>query len=125
VSAEDEVREVPAIEVDGDEGWDRLTDEPQVRGVEAIRHSGHAPWRWSLSVWAMEFVREEPLESELRIAIAAALRAVDRVTDVAEEDRELWVISGTPSGRELVLAVASVLDQFATRVRDHLDSFDE
>ncbi len=39
---------------------------------------------WNVFVDVMEFIREEPLEGELRRRIAAALRAVDGVT-AAEE----------------------------------------
>ena len=42
---------------------------------------------WNVVIWVAEFLREDPLETELRGRIASALGAVD---GVAEEDREVW-----------------------------------
>ena len=111
------MRRLPDEEVDGAEGWERLTDEPEVRGVEATRHDVDNEWTWSVGVWVMEFIREDPLESEIRDAILAALFAVRRVTAVAEEDREVWIVAGEPSGEALVRAAADVVDTFADRAR--------
>jgi hypothetical protein len=109
-------------DVDGDEGWLRLTNEPEVRGVEAEPNMENAPWTWSLSVWAMEFVREEPLESELRAAIGVALESVPGVAEALEEDREVWAIAGSPDGEALVAAVADAVDGLAPRFRTHIQS---
>ena len=75
-----DVRQVAA---DGaDEAWERVTGEPHVRGVEAIRIDFAGGWNVTVAV--MEFVREDPLESELRRRIAAALRSAGGV-ETAEE----------------------------------------
>ena len=116
------VRRVPADEVDGVEGWDRLTNEPELRGIEAIRNESEGPWQWSVTVWAMEFVREDPLEQELRAAIAGALARVPGVTRVAEEDREVWVVDGVPSGEALVEAAAGAVDALVDRVRIYVNN---
>jgi len=90
--ADDDVERTPATELDEEcaEGWRRLSSEPDARGVEAIRRGfGADAWPWQLTVWAMEFVRKDPLEGGLRRAIDAALRQVPGVTDVAQEDREV------------------------------------
>jgi hypothetical protein len=95
------------------EEWERLTDVPESRGVEAILAEGKD---WRIVVWVAEFVREEPtFESELAAGVEAALRSVSGVTGVWREDREQWVAEGEPSGRELVGAVAAFLDAFAER----------
>ena len=107
-----------ADNVDGDEGWERITDDPDVCGVEAIKAAD--PWVWSVTITAMEFVREDPLESDLRERVSRALRSVPGVADVAEEDREVWIVSGSPSGEDLVRAGASVVDAFADRIRSHI-----
>ncbi len=114
------VRRVTDDEVDGEEAWERLTDEPDVRGVEAVK-VGEGEWPWQVIVSAAEFVREDPLEAELRQGMAAALRGVDGVADVAEEDREVWIIDGQPSGEALVRAAAQVVDDLAPRLRSHID----
>jgi hypothetical protein len=117
VQRDDAVRRLPDEEVDGAEGWERLTDEPEVRGVEATRHDVDSGWTWSVGVSVMEFIREDPLESEIRNAMLAALVAVPRATAVAEEDREVWIVAGDPSGDALVRAAADVVDTFADRAR--------
>jgi hypothetical protein len=60
----------------------------------------------SVGVAVAEFVRDGPLETELREQMAAALEAVDGVGSVWEEDREVWIVTGTPSGEALVDAAA-------------------
>ena len=95
------------------EAWERdiEADDGDVRYVEAGRddHSGG----WQVTVSVMEFVREEPLEGELRRRIAAALLSVGGVETADEMDREVWYVSGTPSGQALVRAVGEILDDLA------------
>jgi hypothetical protein len=67
-------------------------------------------------------VREEPLEREMREAIDAALRGVPGVKDVAEEDREVWVVAGDPSGEALVRAAAEAIDALQAKIRAHVQS---
>lgn len=109
----DEIRQF--LVDDADEGWERLVGDPDVRGVEAVRvdHMGG----WQVTVAVMEFVREDPLESELRRRIAAALRSVEGVETVEEEDREVWFITGRAAGRALVQAVGEVVDDLAEQSR--------
>ena len=107
-----DVRQVVAD--DGDEAWERVTGEPQVRGVEAVRIDFAGGW--NVTVGVMEFVREDPLESELRRRIAA-LRSVRGVQTADEMDREVWFVTGTPSGDALVRAAAEVVDDLAGQTR--------
>jgi hypothetical protein len=106
----------------GVERWQRLTDDPDIRGVEVTRSQTAGSWQWSLTVAVMEFIREDPLESEIRRAMAAELRAVPGVARVHEEDREVWVVDGSPSGEKLIQAAAKVVDRFAERAREHYDN---
>ena len=88
--------EVLQVAVDGtDEAWERVTGEPDVRGVDAVRIDFAGGWNVTVAV--MEFVREDPLESELRRRITAALRSVGGVETAGEMDREVWFVTGTPS----------------------------
>ncbi len=112
------IRRLSDGEVDGDEGWIRETDEPELRNVEASRDDEY----WQVTVWVAEFLREEPLEGELRREMAAALSAVAGVDSVQEEDREIWNLQGSPSGEELLQAAAAVVDALADRARSHLKS---
>lgn len=97
--------------------WVRVTDDPDVLGVSASPDDANVADGWQVWVNAMEFVREEPLEGELRRRIAGALRSVAGVEMAEELDREVWVVTGTPSGEALVHAVGTVVDDLADRIR--------
>jgi hypothetical protein len=103
------------------EQWERATDDPDVLGVYADKWLDGDDWPWQVTVIAMGFVREEPLEGELRRHLHAALSSVPNVADVAEEDREVWVVAGEPSGDALIRAAGHVLDEFADQIRTHLE----
>jgi hypothetical protein len=112
---EQSVIDVRQVVADGDEAWERVTGEPQVRGVEAVRIDFAGGWNVTVAV--MEFVREDPLESELRRRIAAALLSAGGVEMAEELDREVWFVTGTPSGDALVRAAAEVVDDLAGQTR--------
>jgi hypothetical protein len=109
----DDVRQVPVDTAD--EAWERVTDDWDARGVEAARFDFTGGWNVTVAV--MEFVREEPLERELRRRSAAALRSVDGVESAEEMDREVWFITGAPSGEALVRAVPAEPDDVRDRSR--------
>lgn len=120
----DHFRKLPAAELDEgcDESWERVTDDPDIRSVDAARITlGEQPY-WSIGVADAEFLRADPLESELRRHMAAALRAVDGAETVWEDDREVWGVTGTVSGEALARAAAEVVDHFADQARAHIDS---
>lgn len=102
------------------EEWVRRTDDLDLRGVLASRYSADS---WGVGVHVAEFVREEPLESELRTGVDAALRAVPGVRTVDEEDREVWFVTGDASGEALVRAVSEVVDRLAPRVQAEMDTW--
>jgi hypothetical protein len=116
-----EVGRILSHDYGGNPGWQRLKDEPDIRDVEVIRLNSDGPWQWQVVVSVMEFIREDPLEADLREAMAAALRAVPGVVRVSEEDREVWIVDGSPAGEQLTEAAARVVDQFAVRTRDHYE----
>ena len=119
-----EIRQLPATDLgDGcEESWERPTDEPDIRWVGAHQITlGEQPY-WDVVVAVAEFLREDPLEGELRQQMAAALRAVDGVERVWEDNREVWGVSGTPSGEALVRAAAHIVDHLAARAKAHIDS---
>ena len=111
----DEIRLVPADESDVDELWQRLTDEPDIRGIEAWADSEFEGW--CVEVSAQEFIRQDPLGTELRQRMQAALRTVQGVTEVDQHDNESWLVNGKPSGQELTRAAAEVVDQLADQLR--------
>jgi hypothetical protein len=77
---------------------------------------------WNVTVPVMEFIRKEPLSGELRPRITAALRAVVGAETADEQDTEVWWVTGTPAGPDLVRAVAEVLDDFADRTRTYIEA---
>jgi hypothetical protein len=79
------------------------------------------PWPWRIEVDAAEFVREEPFESEFRRRIDAAIRSVGGITDVTEEDREVWLAAGQSDGEAIVAAVATALDAMAEQIEAALE----
>lgn len=98
-----------------EEAWERLTDDPDVRGIETLRVEEIGGWQ--VTVYAMEFVRDGSLETDMRERLATALRAVNGVAMADEQDREVWFVTGTPSGKELTEAAARVVDELAGEIR--------
>jgi hypothetical protein len=111
----DEVEQISPQDTDVDEVWSRQTDEPDVRGVEASRIDEIGGWVVDISV--QEFFRQDQLGIELRQRAAAALRSVGGVASVGEADNESWFVTGTPSGKALAAAAATVVDDLAGRLR--------
>jgi len=116
------VHQTPQERLDSEvaEEWVRETAEPDVRNVAASKWAGGGAWPWRVEVWAAEFVRIEPLESLLRRRLREELIAVEGVHDVADEDREVWIVSGHPLGSDLVLAAARVVDALASEIRSEI-----
>ena len=116
----------PAIEASiGDEGervW-RRADSEYVTDAE-ISDYGYGDWDWQLYLEAAEFVRDDPLESELRAAVDAAARSVPGVAEVVEEDREVWLIRGGDAA-EVLAAVSRALDGLAPKLRAYLEQESE
>jgi hypothetical protein len=111
----DDVEQIESPDPELEEVWQRLTSEPEIRAVSASRWD--AIGGWQVAVSAMEFVHDDPLETELRQRIATALRAVSGVASAEEQDNEKWFVAGNPSGKALVEAAVQVLDDLADRMR--------
>ncbi|ARC58514.1 hypothetical protein AS850_15610 [Frondihabitans sp. 762G35] len=97
-----------------------IRDGEDYEGVAALKIRGEKEWPWQVAVAAAEFVREEPLEDDLADAVTSALRAVRGVVEVEHEDREVWIVSGRPRGKALVVAAAAAVDGLADRLRQEL-----
>ena len=92
----------------------------EVHGVDVCRMADPR-WPWHIGVVVMEFVRDEPLVSELADALTAALSAVPGATGAYQEDRECWLVTGQCDGPTLVRAVCEVVDRFAPQTRAVID----
>jgi hypothetical protein len=114
-----EVKKVKPADDEILEEWERVTDEPDVLGVEVAR-TKQARWTWQVFIHAAEFVRGGTAEARLEKAVTAALRGVPGVKAVIREDREVWRLEGTPKGEEVVRACATAIDALAPEIRKHL-----
>jgi hypothetical protein len=118
-----EVERIEPADEEIREEWSRITEDPDLLAVGAVC-TGDDDWPWQVHVSVMEFVREEPLQSELEVAVVTALAAVPGVKEVAHEDRETWVLKGEADGPSLVRAASVVVDRFAPRTRKLFDEFE-
>lgn len=98
-------------------GWITVADDMDVLGVE-VTPLDEGSAEWQVTVYAMEHVREEPLESRLRAAIAGALEALPDVKEQFEEDREVWVVTGPTSGRSVAEAVGVVVERHEAAIAE-------
>ena len=109
--------EVQRIEPDYEgiaEEWERLTDEPEIRGVVSSNHVDD----WVIDVYVQQiYPTDDPLGVELRQRVQGALRTVDGVINVYERDSDSWGVTGTPSGEALTRAAAQIVDDLADRLR--------
>ena len=113
----DDIRQIQPQDPEIQEEWLRETDEPDVRAVSVCRVDEIGGWQ--VRVWVMEYVREDPLESELRERITTVLGNVTGVSSAGEQDRETWFVTGAPSGKALIEAAARVVDDLAGQTRAH------
>lgn len=92
--------------------WYRDVGDDELRGVSVYQPRGDD---WRVVVGMAEFIRGQPLESELRRGVDAALRSVPGVSSVWEEDREVWIAQGSAQAESLIRAVVDVVDGLAGR----------
>jgi hypothetical protein len=108
-----DVRQVQADEAG--ETWELITgDELRQVTAEWVDEAGG----WMVTVDMMQCIREEPLEGELRRRIAAALQSVEGARTVEEEDREVWLVTGTPPASALVRASAAAVDSLTGQIEE-------
>ncbi len=92
----------------------------QFHSVNAIRVDDQN-FPWYVYFGAGEFIREEPFVNDLNESIVKALLNVERVTQAFHEDTEKYVISGNPSGEDLVRQVSEAIDQF---IKSNLENWE-
>ena len=107
---------------DVSQAWVRGVDWDEITAVDANRLRDEPEWPWQVTVPVAEFIREDPLERDLFESVTTALQGVRGVREAAQEDREVWVVSGRANGRSLVAAVGKALDRLEPRLRQHVDS---
>lgn len=120
--ADIEVEKITSPDEEILEEWGRVTTEPDLFGVAAVRIPDD-DWPWQVYVSVMEFV-SEPQASELSAAVTAALSSAPGVTKAVHEDREKWAIKRNANGPALVHAASAVLDGFSAQLRSVFDQLE-
>lgn len=98
------------------ESWERITKERDISGVGVSKLS-ETGYSWQVFVNVAEFIRKEPLQSKLFAAVSQALLKVPGVSSVVQEDREVWLVKGNPTGEELVRYCAQVLNDLYPQLK--------
>ena len=98
------------------EEWVRITDEKDILGVSATRNK-NSDSLWHVWINVAEYIRSEPLQSELQVAITNALNEISGVTNAIQVDREVWEVQGNVSGHSLVHSCAIALNNLAEATR--------
>jgi len=114
--AEIEVLQLVPADSECLEEWIRVTDEKDLFGVCVTRFR-QGDWPWRVSIHAAEFIRDDPLQSQVFDAITSALNAAPGASRAVQEDREVWLVQGSLTGEVLVRSCAAVLDRLAEPMR--------
>ena len=104
-----EVRCVPPDDEEIEEQWEHYSPTQPLLSVDATKSKESSEYRWQVGVYLAEFARDPGSEQILDPAIYEALKNTAKVLDVRREDAEVWVVSGEPSGRELVVNAGAAL----------------
>lgn len=104
------------------EQWEVVAENPDIFGI-SIAKQDSIDFSWSIVVNAAEFIRDDPLETKFRNRIARALSSIEGVKQVEEADREVWVVSGSPEGREMAKAVVDVLISLNDEIQSYIEEF--
>jgi hypothetical protein len=100
---------IPPSDNEFEEVWTHYSPTQPLLSVDAAKWREVSEYRWQVSVCLAEFVRDPLIEQILDPAIYDALRKTANVEDVQREDTEVWIVSGEPSGRELVMSVGAAI----------------
>ena len=106
------------------EEWNRKCEQHlrDIHGVNALKLKDNGDYPWVIYFGAGEFIREEPFFTKMNDAIYEALTSLENVNEVHAEDREKYIVSGNPSGHELVKVVSEAIDNFA---KSYIDEWKE
>ncbi|MDO8361976.1 MAG: hypothetical protein Q7V88_03700 [Actinomycetota bacterium] len=99
---------------------EQLGDAEMVLDIGVVRWETSGSWQWTIHSSAMEFVREDPLLSRVRRAMIDRVEALLGVIEVRDQDTETWIVDGAPSGSEVLVTAAEVIDDFALEIAEHV-----
>jgi hypothetical protein len=108
----EDVRRFPPDD-EGREIWALVTDDgTRDASAEWVAEIG----AWVVAVDMMLCIREDPLAGELRRAVTTVLRLVQGADAVEEEDRETWIVTGSPDPAALIRYAARAVDSFVPQI---------
>jgi hypothetical protein len=116
-----QVRERTPLDETVLEEWERVTTERDVSGVGVSKIS-ETGYSWQVFINVAEFIRKEPLQGQLFTAISQALLDVPGVTSAVQEDREVWLVKGSPTGEELVRHCSRALNNMYPQLKAEYES---
>jgi len=113
------VQQVQPLDSAIHEEWLRVTKEQDLLGVGASKLDTST---WQVFINVAEFIRTEPLQSELFDAVTDALVQTDGVETAFQEDREVWIVKGEVSGESLIQSCAAALSRLEPKIRKTFES---
>jgi hypothetical protein len=117
--AQVEVQQIQPFDSSIQEEWIRVTEEQDLLGVGASKFDSNT---WRVFVNVAEFIREEPLQSDLFERITEALAKTDGVETAYQEDREVWIVQGDVTGESLIQSCAVALNELEPNIRAAIDA---
>jgi len=108
-----EIQEYDSNEPEVLESWTRRCHKNHVQfhSVDAVLLKDEE-YPWELYFGAGEFIREEPYVNDLNMEVYNAILSVKGVESAYHEDTEKYVITGSPSGKNLVRTVSEAIDKY-------------
>lgn len=114
-----QIVQIPPFDQAIREHWEVSANDIDLFGFSALCEPA-MQYPWSLCINVAEFIRHEPLDTEFRTRLVAALAGVAGVTAIEEADRDVWVVAGEPEGQALVDAVLLLLLDMAPELSAEL-----
>lgn len=109
IPADIHVQCFPPADEEIEEEWLHSSPTQPLLSVDATKWKEVSEYRWKVSIYLAGFVRNSGSDQILAPAIYEALKNTTNVLDVQREDTEVWLVSGEPKGRDLVVNAGAAL----------------
>ncbi|MFN9715354.1 MAG: STM3941 family protein [Planctomycetota bacterium] len=105
------IEQVPPEDEEIEDEWVHASPTQPALFVIASKWKEDSEYPWGVGVTVADLVREPSAEKILSAAIHQALMKTVGVVDVQREDADSWIVSGEPSGHDLVANVGKAVVQ--------------
>jgi hypothetical protein len=105
------IEQVPPEDEEIEDEWVHASPTQPALFVIASKWKEDSEYPWGVGVAVADLVREPSAEKILSAAIHQALMKTVGVVDVQREDADSWIVSGEPSGHDLVANVGKAVVQ--------------